>query len=199
MRVAVSGSFNRHLRQIYEAVQEFAALKVDVLSPADPRVVDSLGDFLFVASDRLRSIRLVQDRHLACISRSDFLWLVAPDCYAGQSAAMEIGVARTCGVPVLCQNVLADTTLRHYVAHADGIREAVASHRATRPTSGSHIPGVLIDPEESINRLHSSLEALQTALTTKSPSAPPDRSPENHLFRARAAVTRALGAAGTRL
>src|SRR6266545_2562945 len=75
----VSGSFRRAMRQVQEAVYALTDLGVMVLSPADPRVVDELGAFLFVASDRLRIVRLVQQRHLQAISMSDFLWLVAPD------------------------------------------------------------------------------------------------------------------------
>jgi len=83
LTATVSGSFHRHLTAIYTAVGELREAGVDVLSPADPRVVDHIGEFLFVASDRLRSIHLVQDRHLECIANSSFLWLVAPDGYVG--------------------------------------------------------------------------------------------------------------------
>src|SRR5437879_2561345 len=63
LKASVSGSFHRHMFGIYSAVNELRAFGIDVLSPSDPRVVDALGEFLFVASDRLRSIKLVQDRH----------------------------------------------------------------------------------------------------------------------------------------
>jgi hypothetical protein len=75
LTATVSGSFHRHLVGIYTAVGDLRAAGVNVLSPSDPRVVDHLGEFLFVASDRVRSIRLVQDRHLQCIGASTFLWL----------------------------------------------------------------------------------------------------------------------------
>jgi hypothetical protein len=73
LKATVSGSFHRHMPAIYDAVGELRARNVTVLSPSDPRVVDNLGEFLFVASDKLRSIRLVQDRHLQAIRASDFL------------------------------------------------------------------------------------------------------------------------------
>ena len=62
-------------------VGELRDAGVIVLSPSDPRVVDERNGFLFVASDRVRSVRLVQDRHLASIRESDMLWLVCPDGY----------------------------------------------------------------------------------------------------------------------
>src|ERR1017187_6013089 len=100
LTAAVSGSFHRHMGAITSAVRELASLSVRVLSPADPRVVAQQGEFLFVASDRVRSVRLVQDRHLESIRAADFLWLVCPDGYLGQSASMEVGFAAAAGVPI---------------------------------------------------------------------------------------------------
>src|SRR5579859_7212495 len=115
LSVAVSGSFHRHMDAITAVVQELASLSVRVLSPADPRVVAQQGEFLFVASDRVRSVRLVQDRHLESIRAADFLWLICPDGYVGQSASMEIGYAAAAGVPILATHVPSDLTMREYV------------------------------------------------------------------------------------
>src|ERR1700719_4959 len=95
LSATVSGSFHRHMDAITAAVQELASLSVRVLSPADPRVVAQQGEFLFVASDRVRSVRLVQDRHFESIRSASFLWLVCPDGYVGPSASMELGCAVT--------------------------------------------------------------------------------------------------------
>ena len=100
IRASVSGSFHRHMSAIYTAVHELRAAGVDVLSPSDPRVVDFFGEFLFVASDRLRSVKLVQNRHFEAIRSSDFLWVVSPDGYTGPSTSAEIGAAHVLGVPV---------------------------------------------------------------------------------------------------
>src|SRR5580658_8148049 len=100
LRAAVSGSFHRHMGAITSAVHELATRSIRVLSPADPRVVAAQGEFLFVAGDRVRSGRLVQDRHLESIRAADFLWLVCPDGYVGQSASMEVGFAAAVGGPI---------------------------------------------------------------------------------------------------
>src|ERR1700680_2662979 len=115
LTAAVSGSFHRHMQAITEAVHELAALGVRVLSPADPRIVAQQGEFLFVASDRVRSVRLVQDRHLESIRAANFLWLVCPDGYVGPSASMEIGGAVLAGVPIFGTHAPSDLTLREYV------------------------------------------------------------------------------------
>src|ERR1700674_2531882 len=114
LTATASGSFHKHLDETMRAVADCGALGVTVLSPADPRVVDNVGEFLFVASDRMRSVRLVQDRHLESIRSSDFLWLVAPDGYVGQSAAMEVGFAAAHHIPILCTVLPRDLTLRQY-------------------------------------------------------------------------------------
>src|SRR5216683_4823909 len=115
LNATVSGSFHRHMGAITSAVHELAALDVRILSPADPRIVAYQGEFLFVASDPIRSVRLVQDRHLDCIRAASFLWLVCPDGYVGVSAAMEIGAARETGVPIFATRAPNDLTMREYV------------------------------------------------------------------------------------
>src|SRR5439155_3304904 len=137
LTATVSGSFHRHMHAIDRAVAELAELGVRVLSPANPQIVDRIEDFLFVASDRFRSVRLVQDRHLESIRASNFLWLVAPDGYVGQSASMEIGYAVAVGVPIFATLAPSDLTLRQYVkivpTLAAVVRTMTASPQRRRP------------------------------------------------------------------
>src|SRR5271166_253511 len=125
LAAAVSGSFHRHMDAISAAVHELATLSVRVLSPSNPRIVAAQGEFLFVASDPVRSVRLVQDRHLESVRAADFLWLVCPDGYVGQSASMEIGFAAAAGVPIFGTHAPFDLTLRQYVAIIPTIKEAL--------------------------------------------------------------------------
>jgi hypothetical protein len=167
IRAVVSGSFHRHMSQVQEAVEELRACGVVVLSPSDPRIVDSAGAFLFVASDRHRSVRLVQDRHLACMSQSHFLWLVCPDGYVGQSASMEVGFAIGQRIPVYGTVLPNDVTLRQYVRIVDGIREAVrlaeegVQSKIARPT-------LLVDPMEAVEEVYAEMETLRSLLRTPS-------------------------------
>src|SRR5271154_3580069 len=110
LKATVSGSFHRHMPAIYKAVGSLREIGIDVLSPSDPRVVDHLGEFLFVASDKLRSIKLVQDRHFEAIRCSDFLWLVCPDGYVGPSASAEIGAAHVAKTPIYATHLPLDAT-----------------------------------------------------------------------------------------
>ncbi len=163
LTATVSGSFHRHMTEITRAVTELGALGVKVLSPADPRVVDNVGEFMFVASDRMRSVRLVQDRHLESIRASDFLWLVTPDGYVGQSAAMELGFAAAHQIPVLAATLPTDLTLRQYVKRVSGMSAAVADGLARR-SGGVHAARFLIDPRASVAAAHATLERIDGAI-----------------------------------
>jgi hypothetical protein len=166
LTATVSGSFHRHMEAITAAVHELAALSILVLSPADPRIVAQQGEFLFVASDRVRSVRLVQDRHLESIRAANFLWLVCPDGYVGQSASMEVGYAAAVGVPILAAQAPSDLTLRQYVKILPTLAAAVnmvaASPQQKRPE------GVLIDPRASVEQAHHILDRIGAALTLSS-------------------------------
>lgn len=160
---AVSGSFHRHMEEIKSAVRELESLSVRVLSPSDPTIVAAHGEFLFVASDPVRSVRLVQDRHLESIRAADFLWSVCPDGYVGQSASMEIGFAAAVGVPIYGTHAPGDLTLRQYVTIVLSLAEVLRKVQATsRPR---RFEGILIDPHASVEEAHNTLERIETALT----------------------------------
>lgn len=159
MYATVSGSFHRYMREIEVAVHDLSVLGVKVVSPSDPRVVDAKGEFLFVASDRVRSVRLVQDRHLDSIAGSDFLWLVCPDGYVGQSASMEIGFAVARNIRVFSTAAPSDLTLRQYVEVVPSIEAVIHRH----PRKAPRQPTFLIDPHASIETAHAMLDRIEQA------------------------------------
>jgi hypothetical protein len=163
LTATVSGSFHRHMEAVTKAVHELASLSVHVLSPADPRIVALQGEFLFVASDPVRSIKLVQNRHLDSIRAANFLWLVCPDGYVGQSASMEIGYALREGVPIFATCAPSDLTLREYVKVVPSLATAV-NMISTGPRRKC-IPGILIDPHASVEKAHRILDRIGTVLT----------------------------------
>jgi hypothetical protein len=171
LAVTVSGSFHRHMHEIGAAVEELAALSIRVLSPSDPRIVAAQGEFLFVASDPVRSVRLVQDRHLEAIRASSFLWLVCPDGYVGQSASMEIGFAAAIGMPIYSTHAPSDLTLRQYVKIVPSLAEAVRLAEAS--PKPRQFEGILINPRASIAEAHDILERLGAALTRPGSSEEP--------------------------
>jgi hypothetical protein len=161
------------MEAITAAVHELAALSIHVLSPADPRIVAQQGEFLFVASDRVRSVRLVQDRHLESISAANFLWLVCPDGYVGQSASMEVGYAAASGVPIFAAQPPTDLTLRQYVTIVPTIGEVL--RRLASTSQLRHTNGILIDPGGSIENVQVMLERVKDMLTRPSCHEDPSR------------------------
>lgn len=186
LSAAVSGSFHRHMDVITAAVQELASLSIRVLSPSDPRVVANRGEFLFVASDRIRSVRLVQDRHFECIRAADFLWLVCPDGYVGQSGSMEVGFAAALGIPIFSIHAPSDLTLRQYVSTVPTVAEALRMVAGNaRPISQS---SMLIDPHASAEEAHRILERLEAVLTRSSGVDEPARDVCREMSDLRAAL-----------
>jgi hypothetical protein len=175
------------MEAITAAVHELAAHSVRVLSPADPRIIAQQGEFLFVASDSVRSIRLVQDRHLESIRASDFLWLVCPDGYVGQSASMELGFAAAYGVPIFTTRMPDDWTLREYVKIVPTLSAAVkliASGRREKPCGG-----ILIDPQASVDHAHLILERIGAVLKRPGTLVKPERRIHGHIADLRAKLS----------
>lgn len=162
--VTVSGSFRRHLPAIQDAVQTLRDQGVFVLSPGDPRIAGSFGEFLFVRSDVRRSIKGVQNRHLESISRSDFLWLVCPDGYVGQSAAMEIGFAVAARVPVYSDGVPSDWTLRQYVTPTGTLAAALGAARAERGDLTGAAPSLLLEPAGALAIVRGQVDDIERRL-----------------------------------
>jgi hypothetical protein len=125
-----------------------------------------MGEFLFVASDRLRSIKLVQDRHLEAIRASDFLWVVCPDGYTGPSTSGEILAASVLHVPVFSLSQALDITIGQYVRRVPSMRDAIEEVSPSK-RSRSATNHVLIDPEHEINRSIITLELLAPFLTNR--------------------------------
>jgi hypothetical protein len=192
LKATVSGSFHRHMAGIYEAVGQLRSRNIAVLSPSDPRVVDNIGEFLFVASDKLRSIRLVQDRHFEAIRASDFLWVVCPDGYTGPSTCMEIGAAHSAGVPVFSTTGALDITVGEYVRRVSGYDEAVRQIGGNR--SKALPTALLLDPELVIDESINALSELRPSLTGKSGNRSSDS--ERQLETVRRNLSQTLGLTG---
>ena len=166
VRATVSGSFSRHLSDVQVAVKTLQTLGVRVLSPERPTIVDALDGFVFVASDRHRSVRLVQDRHLASIMDSDFLWIECSDGYVGQSAALELGFAVASGVPVYGKDLPSDLTMRQYVTRVGCIQDAVSRVQRRVDKDDLDSVSILVDPLTASTRAHAGIERLGGLLTS---------------------------------
>jgi hypothetical protein len=132
--VTVSGSFRKAISEVQDAVHIFTSLGAIVLSPADPRVVAQTDGFVFLRSDLVRDVQLLENCHLRAIACSDLLWVAAPDGYVGSSTSLEIGFAVARGIPIFSTDVPGDVTLREYVCSVAHPTVAVQLSGVHRPT-----------------------------------------------------------------
>lgn len=95
----VSGSFNRFLPQIREAVTALSNRGIIILSPKSATPVSEINGFVILEKDK-GSPTQIELNHLSAIAKSDFLYVVNPEGYIGQSVALEIGYAISHKVPI---------------------------------------------------------------------------------------------------
>lgn len=115
MKVCVSGSFNRHMDELEEAVFQLTEAQHEVLAPRSLGIVDCDGAFLFVVGNKVRKVEYVVDEVFRAIGDFSLLVVVAPKGSVGMSVAMEIGFAIALGIPVVSTDVVDNWTLREYI------------------------------------------------------------------------------------
>ncbi|HEY0013691.1 MAG TPA: hypothetical protein VGB79_12670 [Allosphingosinicella sp.] len=177
------------MAEVQEAVASLRALGVDVLSPSDPRVVAADQEFLYVASDKLRSRKLVEDRHLEAIRHSDFLWVVCPDGYTGMSTSGEILAAAVLKTPVYSANNALDLTIGDYVENVSSMAEAINRVRS-RPRLHGGVDHVLLNPEDLTNTAYE-LDELREFLLARRGNAASDA--EDRLAQVESRIRRQFG------
>lgn len=114
-----------------------------VLSPADPEFVETRHGFPLARHELSDTPREIETRHLSALMRADFVWLHAPDGYVGLSAAMELGVAHTVGLPVFCREKPHDITLGEFVSVVPSPSSAVDAVRRMGRAAPSRALGAL--------------------------------------------------------
>lgn len=132
--VVLCGTFRRDLhalRRDYEALEHSGC---QVLSPRSLDFIHEEDGFVRTRDELGRSIGDIEGLHLEALRASEFVWLHAPEGYVGSSAALEIGVAHSAGVPVFCSEMPNDAVLASFTRLVHGPAEAraqVAVHLRT--------------------------------------------------------------------
>lgn len=89
----ISGSIRKHWDEICKYAIEFEKLGVKIISPEISEIMDSNKEFIYLKSDKVKTIEMIEKKHLFNISKSDFLFVINPQGYIGISTALEIGYA----------------------------------------------------------------------------------------------------------
>lgn len=114
IRTVISGSYRRHLHQLYELKQQLEKIGVTVLSPVGSFALNPNEEFVFLDADPTHDKRLLQDVVFGKIRTSAFLVLANFDGYIGRAAVMEVGYALSFGLQILTVEPVDDPNINIY-------------------------------------------------------------------------------------
>lgn len=122
LSVSICGSYNKHLAEIAECIEESKNLGMRVLIPKYAEKVRSTNGFCILRGERGEP-RDLQDNNFESISMSDFMLVVDPNGYVGPSTSLEIGYAISKGVPVYCTERPTQYIFRLYTSWGKSLKE----------------------------------------------------------------------------
>ena len=158
IQVTVSGSYNKYLDEVRQVINEFAQHRANILSPTSGYEDDNKDGFSTLAGDPSTVPSVTEARHLDAISRSDLLWLIAPDGVTGFATTLEIGYAYALNTPIFTSDTMKEPILRQYVQKVKNPKDAIL--RVVQDSSNV-MPTVLLNPVEAINGIRSQLDELE--------------------------------------
>lgn len=97
----ISGSYRRHLQQMYALKRVLEAKGITVLSPVGLEAINPGQEFVLLDADPIHDHRTLQDSVFAKIRRSSFLVSFNRDGYVGKASLLEYGYAIAVGIPIL--------------------------------------------------------------------------------------------------
>jgi hypothetical protein len=121
LRTVISGSYRRHLKELYKLKNQLETLGIDVLSPVGSFALNPTEEFVFLDADPVHDKRLLQDSVFGKIRTSTFLVLANFDGYMGKAALMEIGYALSFGLQILTVEPVEDPNIGLYTRLIDDV------------------------------------------------------------------------------
>jgi len=116
MKCTISGSFRKFYKEICKVRKIFEEYDIEVLSPEISKIVNPEANFPLLETDSKNSTKKeIEDKHLKAIGKSDFLYVVCPGGYIGNSVRFEIGYAHGKGVFIYSSHLPKDALLRKYL------------------------------------------------------------------------------------
>ena len=110
----ISGSYRRHLRELYALKCQLKKIGINVLSPIGSFALNPNEEFIFLDADPVQDKRLLQDSVFGKIRTSAFLVLANFDGYIGNAALMEVGYALSFGLQILTVEPVEDPNISLY-------------------------------------------------------------------------------------
>lgn len=116
MKVTISGSFRKFYNEICRTYDIFEQNGITVLSPKKSRIINPDDEFIFLETDSGKFVRETEDKHLESIGKSNFVYIVNPNGYIGDSVKFEMGYAHAHRKPIYSSDAIDDLVLKEYVA-----------------------------------------------------------------------------------
>jgi hypothetical protein len=110
----ISGSYRRHLQQMYVLKRFLEAKGITVLSPVGLDAINPGQEFVLLDADPIHDHRTLQDSVFAKIRRSSFLVSFNRDGYVGKASLLEYGYAIAVGIPILTLEPADDPNILPY-------------------------------------------------------------------------------------
>jgi len=110
----ISGSYRKHLTEIYNLKSFLENKGIAVLSPVGSHAINPGAEFVLLDADPIEDERLLQDSVFSKLRRSAFLVVMNKDQYLGKAAIMEIGYALALGMQILTAESVEDPNLKPY-------------------------------------------------------------------------------------
>jgi hypothetical protein len=110
----ISGSYRRHLQQMYVLKRFLEAKGITVLSPVGLDAINPGQEFVLLDADPIHDHRTLQDSVFAKIRRSSFLVSFNRDGYVGKASLLEYGYAIAVGIPILTLEPAEDPNILPY-------------------------------------------------------------------------------------
>ena len=104
----ISGSLRKFLKEISDYYLEFESHGVKVLSPKISKIKNPDDQFIYFEEDGNKPIKYIEKNHLLNIAQSDFLFVVNPNGYIGNSTLLEIGYALAKNIKIFSSEVFED-------------------------------------------------------------------------------------------
>ena len=115
MKCTISGSFKKFYEEMCQAYDVFEQNGIMVLSPKKSIIINPGEEFALLATDSTKlTIKQLEDGHLEAIANSDFLYVVNPNGYIGNSVKFEMGYAHGHSKPIYSLDQIEDVTLHRY-------------------------------------------------------------------------------------
>ncbi len=137
--VVLCGTFRKDVEGLKKAFEHLKDLGCRVLSPGNIDIVSETDGFVYMRGEEIETPERLEMRHLDAIQHARFVWLHAPEGYVGPTAALEVGFARACGVPVFSSSMPTDVVLEKFIRVVDSPQRVILdiiNHQFEPPVPG---------------------------------------------------------------